>query len=112
MPRLTNAQKQQQQEQKRFMTRKRLVLIVTLSIAVALFVLLSPYGVIKRWQLTSDTTILSTELYNQRVVSDSLRNVIRSLESDTTEIERLARERYGYVREGEDVYVIKSDSAQ
>lgn len=37
---------------------------------------------------------------------DSLRSVIKSLESDTTIIERLARERYGYVRPGEQVFII------
>jgi cell division protein FtsB len=52
------------------------------------------------------------QLVRQRSVSDSLRSVIRILETDTTEIERLARERYGYVREGEEVFVIKTDSAQ
>lgn len=112
MPRLTNAQKQQQQEQQQTMTRKRLVLVVVLTIIVAGFVLFSQHGVITRLGLTSDTTDLSSQLILQRDISDSLRTVIRVLETDTTEIERLARERYGYVRDGEEVYVISSDSAQ
>lgn len=112
MPRLTKAQKQLQQEQKNTMTRKRLVLIVALTVTVAVFVLFSQYGVVTRVGLASDTTDLSVVLEQQRMVSDSLRNVIRKLETDTTEIERLARERYGYVRPGEEVFVIKSDSTQ
>jgi cell division protein FtsB len=47
-----------------------------------------------------------------RRVEDSLRAAIRHLETDTTEIERLARERYGYVREGEEVFIIKRDTTQ
>jgi cell division protein FtsB len=112
MPRLTNAQKQQQQEQKQTMTRKRLLLTIGLTVAVGIFVLFSQYGVVTRIGLSSDTTDLSVQMVRQRFVSDSLRAVIRVLETDTTEIERLARERYGYVREGEEVFVIKTDSAQ
>lgn len=94
------------------MTRKRLVLIIALTVIVAVFVLFSQYGVVTRVGLTSDTTDLSAMLQEQHAVSDSLRTVIRKLETDTTEIERLARERYGYVRPGEEVFVIKSDSTQ
>jgi cell division protein FtsB len=112
MPRLTNAQKQQQQEQKQTMTRKRLLLTIGLTVAVGIFVFFSQYGVVTSIGLSSDTTDLSMQLVRQRTVSDSLRSVIRILETDTTEIERLARERYGYVREGEEVFVIKTDSAQ
>ncbi len=93
------------------MTRKRLVLIGALTVIVAVFVLFSQYGVVTRVGLASDTTDLSVVLSQQRGVSDSLRKVIRKLETDTTEIERLARERYGYVRPGEEVFVIKTDSA-
>lgn len=112
MPRLTNAQKQQQSEQRQTMTRKRLILIVTLIVLVAGFVLLAPYGVVTRVRLTSDTTDLYVLFSEQELKSDSLRSVIRKLETDTTEIERLARERYGYIREGEQVFVISTDSAQ
>ncbi len=110
MARQTNAQKQLQQEQQQTMTRKRLVLVVVLTVLVAGFVLFSQHGVITRFGLTSDTTDLSQQLMRQREVSDSLRKVIRVLETDTTEIERLARERYGYIRNGEEVFVISSDS--
>lgn len=94
------------------MTRKRLLLILSLTVIVAVFVLFSQYGVVTRVGLTSDTTDLSSQLMQQRWIADSLRGVIKKLETDTTEIERLARERYGYVREGEEVFVIKSDSTQ
>jgi len=112
MPRLTNAQKQEQQEQKLTMTRKRLLLSVSLTVAVGIFVFFSQYGVVTRIGLSSDTTDLSMQMVRQKSISDSLRTVIRLLETDTTEIERLARERYGYVREGEEVFVIQTDSAQ
>lgn len=111
MARLTKAEKLKQQEQKMTMTRKRLVLIVIMTFIVLLFVAFSNYGIITRYGLSSDTTQLSGALMEQSRISDSLRTVIKRLETDTTEIERLARERYGYVREGEEVFVIKQDSA-
>lgn len=111
MARLTKAEKRHQQEQKSTMTRKRLVLVVAMTLIVALFVAFSNYGLVTRMNLASDTTDLSDQLMLQSHVSDSLRTVIHRLETDTTEIERLARERYGYVRVGEEVFVIKQDSA-
>lgn len=112
MARLTKAEKAKQQEQKSTMTRKRLVLIVAMTFIVVLFVSFSNYGIVTRVRLSSDTTDLSGALMEQGRISDSLRSVIKRLETDTTEIERLARERYGYVREGEEVFVIKQDSTE
>jgi cell division protein FtsB len=93
--------------QKRQMTRKRLVVIVALSLVVILFILLSPYGLITRLSLRSAESDLEERIAVQRQQEDSLRGVVLRLRTDTTEIERLAREKYGYVRPGEEVFIIK-----
>jgi cell division protein FtsB len=93
--------------QKRQMTRKRLIVIVTLSLVVVLFILLSPYGLITRLSLRSAESDLEERIAAQRATEDSLRGVVHRLRTDTTEIERLAREKYGYVRPGEEVFIIK-----
>ena len=81
------------------MTRKRLIVISVLTGVVVLFVLFSPYGVVEQQQQI-------------KTVGDSLRKVVHRLEHDTTEIERIARERYGYIREGEEVYLIDRDTTE
>ena len=97
--------------QQRIMTRKRLITIVGLTLAVLAFILFSNYGVVTRLSLMSETSELEGHVNELRSTSDSLRRQIRILESDSTEIERLARERYGYVRPNEEVFIISRDTA-
>ena len=106
------AQQPALQTQKRVMTRKRLLIVGGMTLAVIAFILLSPYGIITRFGLAREASSLQGDVDDMRRVEDSLRATIRYLETDTTEIERLARERYGYVREGEEVFIIKRDTAQ
>lgn len=97
--------------QQRIMTRKRLITIVGLTLAVVAFILFSNYGVVTRLTLISETSELEGHVNDLRSTSDSLRQQIKILESDSTEIERLARERYGYVRPNEEVFIISRDTA-
>ncbi len=94
------------------MTRKRLIVISVLTGVVVLFVLFSPYGVITRWSLERDVDRLVEQQQQIKTVGDSLRKVVYRLEHDTTEIERIAREQYGYIREGEEVYLIDRDTTE
>ncbi len=94
----------------RVMTRK--VLIVT-SIAIAVilaFVLFSSHGLVSRWSLSSEHADLTQQIEQLRTTEDSLRKALQILTTDTAVIERIARERYGYIKPGEKVYVIEQDS--
>jgi cell division protein FtsB len=106
------AQKPAVQAQKRVMTRKRLLIVAGMTLAVVVFILFSPYGVMTRFGLSREASSLQGDVDEMRRVEDSLRASIRHLEHDSTEIERLARERYGYIREGEEVFIIKRDTTQ
>lgn len=96
--------------QQRVMTRKRLITASVLTAAVLAFALFSNYGLLTRLTLVSETQELEQNLNLLRITSDSLRRQIRILETDSTEIERLARERYGYIRPNEEVFIINRDS--
>jgi len=98
--------------QKRLMTRKRLIVIGVLTATIVVFVLFSSHGLLSRWRLTSERSDLQTEIEQLRAREDSLRSVISALQTDTLQIERLARERYGYIRPGERVYIIKRDTTE
>lgn len=100
------------QIQKRVMTRKRIYVIGGMTLVVLAFVLFSPYGVATRLRLAGEIAELEKTTKRMQGVEDSLRNSVRRLHSDSTEIERLARERYGYVRQGEEVFIIKRDSTK
>ncbi|MBU3741835.1 MAG: septum formation initiator family protein [Candidatus Kapabacteria bacterium] len=98
--------------QQQRMTRRRIIIIGVLTGIVILFVLFSPYGVITRWSLERDYDNLVDQQRQITATGDSLRGVVRRLRYDTLEIERIARERYGYVREGEEVYLIDRDTTE
>jgi cell division protein FtsB len=98
--------------QKRLMTRKRLLVIGILSATIIVFVLFSSHGLLSRWRLTGERNDLVEDIDRLRASEDSLRTMIVNLKDDTLQIERLARERYGYIRPGERVYIIKRDSLE
>lgn len=63
-------------------------------------------GLVKRLSLESRYDRAHAELYRERGVGDSLRKEIQRLKTDTVAVERLARERYGMVRPGDEVYKV------
>lgn len=96
--------------ERRGMTRRTLIIIGALTAVLVAFVLFSNYGLITRLQLSAESTSLQNDFDQMKNTEDSLRQVINTLETDTLEIERLARERYGYVKQGEQVFIIDKES--
>ncbi|MFZ9761560.1 MAG: FtsB family cell division protein [Candidatus Kapaibacteriota bacterium] len=64
------------------------------------------YGIIQGWQLESEKANLQNEIHTQHAMRDSLKHVIKRLNYDDREIERLARERYGMIKPGEEVLFV------
>ncbi len=89
------------------MKRRRLIIGGVLSAAFLGFVLFTNHGLLKRFQLEMRQKSIDREIEQQHVVTDSLLRHIRILETDTMEIERLARQNYGMVKPGEVVYFIE-----
>jgi len=64
------------------------------------------YGLIQLWRLQQREATLNREVMRLQVQQDSLRREIQLLQSDTTYIEKIARERYKLGRPGEKIYKI------
>lgn len=73
------------------------------------FVLFSKRGIIARVGLEMEKQAMQAEIAQVRQQQDSLRIIIQRLQSDTTLIEKLAREKYGMVRPGETVYRVEQE---
>lgn len=73
------------------------------------FVLFSKRGIIARVGLEVEKQAMQEEIAQVRQQQDSLRTIIQRLQSDTTLIEKLAREKYGMVRPGETVYRVEQE---
>ena len=76
-------------------------------IVAGTFFLFSPYGIIKSIKLSNQRTDSYKELLDLRKTNDSLRKKIIQIRTDTFEIERIAREKYGMIKSGEKVYIRK-----
>lgn len=78
-----------------------------LVLVLTIIILFSEYGIIKRISLESDKDELYDKIAYEKQAADSLKNEIKLLKYDSTEIERIAREKYGLMKKGEKIYYIK-----
>ena len=85
---------------------KRLILpaLIGLSVYFALFG--GEYSVFEVRRVRAENLELEQRLTELKWANDSLRTWAEALETDSWTIERLARERYGMIREGEVLYRI------
>ena len=92
--------------------RIRRVLLPALAGAAAYFALFGgEYGMLELWRLQRQYERETAELARLRDSLAVLRARVDSLESDPGVLERIARERYGLIREGERLYLFAEDSA-
>ncbi|MFM8455686.1 MAG: FtsB family cell division protein [Ignavibacteria bacterium] len=70
------------------------------------YIFFSDYGIYEGWQLEKEKAIIDADIQYQHSMRDSLNAIIQSLEKDDGTIERLARERYGMIKQGEEVLFV------
>lgn len=75
-----------------------------IGVALCLVWALQGTGVPQYWLMTQELNRTQTEIASLEEANATLRKEIRLLESDPFTLEQLARERLGYVKEGETVY--------
>jgi cell division protein FtsB len=92
--------------------RKRLLIGLLLGIPLGGYALFSSRGVFSRLSLEVEKRQLEETILTMRQQQDSLRTVLKRLESDTLLIEQLARERYGMIKPGEEVFLIDSSHTE
>jgi len=85
-------------------------ILFAIFISVFAFILISDHGLIKRFALESEKSNLTNRIEQEYKVKDSLNSIIKKLQNDTLEIERIAREKYGMVKSGEEVFYIKPEN--
>lgn len=91
---------------------KRRTLLLLLAFIVFLYMLFDNKGVITRLKLERQRKAWEEQLKADSLETQRLLETIKALETNRDTLERIARERYGMVREGETVYQIPNDSDQ
>ncbi len=89
----------------------RFVFVFVLLAWVGYILFFSNYGFVRKWQLEKERKELLNQIREEIRRRDSLEQRIKLLETDTLEIERIAREIYGLVKEGEEIYAITKKKA-
>ena len=83
--------------------RKRLFLGIGIAILIYMFVG-GDYGIYKIWSQKRRITQLEREIEALKVENAHLEREVSLLERDLSYVEKVARERYGMVKEGEIIY--------
>jgi len=86
--------------------KRHLIVGLLILIIVSVFALFSDHGLIPRLNLELEKNELIKKIENENSLNDSLNNLKHTLLNDTFEIERIAREKYGFIKEGEEIYFI------
>lgn len=75
-----------------------------------LFLVFSNHGLFNRFRLINQKSHLAKDISQLKVKRDSLKKEIELLKTDTLRIERAARENYGMLKKGEEVYFVEPKS--
>lgn len=91
------------------MKKKNLsIIFIAVMLIVLLFLLFfSSNGLLDTYRLSNDYEKISALVDKLKAENDSLKNEIKLLKSDKNKIEQVARERYGLIKPGEEIYLIR-----
>jgi cell division protein FtsB len=81
-----------------------LIVIAIVVITIAIFTLVGKQGLLSLYENHGQYRHLSVELEKSQKIIDSLKTEIVRLRTDTSYIEKIARERLGMARKNEKVY--------
>ena len=89
---------------RKMLRNRRLMLVLIISLPVAAFVVFGNHGILHRIRLQQEKTDLEMRIRAGEAQQKSLEQELKKLDSDKTEIEKVAREKHNMAREGEQVY--------
>ncbi len=92
---------------KKFISNPTNLILTGILLAIFLYLLFAERGLVKRIKLEVEIKKVKKEISILEKENADLRQKIYELETNPKEIERIAREKYGMAREGEEVFDIK-----
>ena len=92
---------------KRLVKNKRAMLGLVAGVPLTLFLLFGSHGIIQRFKLKSQKADLEARIQQAELETKQLQAESKALDGDKKAIEKVAREKYGMIREGETVYKVR-----
>jgi cell division protein FtsB len=94
---------------KKITRTKSVLYTILVVIPVVSFVTFSNKGVLKRMTLESDKQAMIDKVHEAQLEQARLVDQSKALDKDPRAIEKVAREKYGMIREGETVYKVRKN---
>jgi cell division protein FtsB len=94
---------------KKILRHKRTLLAALIVVPVVSFITFSNKGILKRLSLESEKSAMQEKVQAASQEQARLQAQSQSLDKDPRAIEKVAREKYGMVRDGETVYKVKKE---
>ena len=92
--------------------RKRFFLYVLVLLLVLSYAVFGKKGILQRVELEMENSELKTKLKAEQEKSLMLQKEVEDLRTSDKKIEKVAREKYGMVKDGEEIYKVVTDSTK
>ena len=92
--------------------RRKLFLFLVILLAIVSFAVFGKKGVLQRVELEMENRSLKEKLAAEQQKTIILQKEIEELKTSDKKIEKVAREKYGMVKEGEEIYKVATDSTK
>lgn len=92
---------------RKLVKNKRAMLGLVVGVPLALFLLFGNHGILQRVRLENQKVELEAKLQQADLDTKQLQAESKALDGDKKAIEKVAREKYGMIREGETVYKVR-----
>ncbi|RPH36559.1 septum formation initiator family protein [bacterium] len=91
---------------KKLLKNKKLMFALALALPLGAYLIFGNRGILQRVRLQQQKSELEVKIRQAEEETKSLQSQSKALDGDKKAIEKVARERYGMVREGEKVYKV------
>jgi cell division protein FtsB len=92
--------------------RRKFFLYLLVLLAVLSYAVFGKKGILQRVELEMENRQLKEKLQAEQEKTIRLQNEIHELKTSDKKIEKVAREKYGMVKDGEEIYKVVKDSAK
>ncbi|MBI1808076.1 MAG: septum formation initiator family protein [Ignavibacteria bacterium] len=94
---------------KKTLVKKNILFSLLVAVPVFFFITFSNKGIIQRFSLESQKHQVQEKIREAQQEQIQLQQQSKALDGDPKAIEKVAREKYGMIREGETVYRVKKE---
>ncbi len=94
---------------KKAIRKKSVVITLIIALPALSFIIFSNKGILQRYTLENEKRDMLQKIQQAQIEQRRLQHESKALDSDPKAIEKVAREKYGMIKDGETVYKVKKE---